>query len=128
MLGDAEHPISFLFEPRVEGRHVKVTVRAGQRGHRGYAGELTFRREEWAVLADLLALDGRAGFTLLIDDDGVAERLVIVDDPPIDVAPPIAREAPTPGGPVVVHVQTHDDGGFAAGYAQGLADGRVSSR
>lgn len=50
MLGDEEHPISILFEPRLEGAHVKVVVRAGHRGERGLAGELTLRPEEWQVL------------------------------------------------------------------------------
>lgn len=54
MLGDSEHPISFLFDSRVEGGHVKVTVRTGLRGSRALAGELIFREEEWAVFRNLL--------------------------------------------------------------------------
>ena len=51
-LGDAEHPISFAFEPRAEGVHVRVVVRAGLRGSRALAGELTFRPEEWAAFRE----------------------------------------------------------------------------
>ena len=53
-LGDAEHPISFAFEPRAEGVHVRVVVRAGLRGSRALAGELTFRPEEWAAFREVL--------------------------------------------------------------------------
>src|SRR5262249_11477720 len=45
-LGDNEHPISIVLEPRFEGAHVKVVVRAGLRGMRALTGELTFRPEE----------------------------------------------------------------------------------
>lgn len=54
MLGDPEHPISFAFEPRLEGAHVKVVVRAGLRGMRALSGELTFRPEEWAAFREVL--------------------------------------------------------------------------
>ena len=53
-LGDPEHPISFAFEPRVEGAHVKVVVRAGLRGSRALSGVLTFRPEEWAAFREVL--------------------------------------------------------------------------
>jgi hypothetical protein len=70
MLGDAEHPVSFAFEPRLEGAHVKVRVRAGLRGTRALAGELTFRPEEWAAFrevvgqAEMDARDERLAATL----------------------------------------------------------------
>lgn len=54
MLGDDEHPISFILEPRVEGGHVKVIVRAGIRGMRALAGELTFRPEEWIAFREAI--------------------------------------------------------------------------
>ena len=53
--GDSEHPISFRFEPRYEGAHVKVKVWAGTAGFRGLAGEITLRPEEFAVLRFALA-------------------------------------------------------------------------
>ena len=54
MLGDDEHPISFLLEPRLEGAHIKVVVRAGLRGIRAFSGELTFRPEEWIAFREVL--------------------------------------------------------------------------
>lgn len=62
-LGDDEHPISFLFQPKIRGEHVHVTVRAGQKGMRALVGTLTFRGIEWAALRELL------GASVLIDDD-----------------------------------------------------------
>jgi hypothetical protein len=56
-LGDEEHPIGFLFEPRIEGDHVRVIVRVGQPGMRALAGELTMRRIEWALLRRVLGAD-----------------------------------------------------------------------
>lgn len=54
-LGDVEHPISFLFQPKVEqGEHVVIEVRAGLRPHRAITGELIMRAEEWAVLRELM--------------------------------------------------------------------------
>lgn len=50
MNGDAEHPLSFRFEPRRQGPHVVVGVWAGNRdAGRGNCGTLTFREEEWAA-------------------------------------------------------------------------------
>lgn len=74
MLGDDEHPISFLFEPFSLGGHVHVRVRAGIRGMRALAGTLTMRREEWIVFRDLL---GNCGS----DDEllGALKRAVPVD-------------------------------------------------
>lgn len=54
MLGDDEHPISFLFQPELRGGHVHVRVRAGNRPSRALAGELVFRPQEWATLERLL--------------------------------------------------------------------------
>lgn len=54
MLGDEEHPISFLFEYEKRGDHVHVQVRAGARPHRAAVGRLVFREAEWALLRELL--------------------------------------------------------------------------
>lgn len=67
MLGDDEHPISFLFEPRIDGGHVRVTVRTGLRGMRALAGELCFRPAEWVAFREALGRsrpDERLGSTL----------------------------------------------------------------
>lgn len=93
-LGDDEHPISVAFEPRMEGAHVKVVVRAGLRGMRGLAGELTFRPEEWAVLAHALGalteVEDRLGVMLRYAPEGHKSRLndvklVYLDTDPIEV-------------------------------------------
>lgn len=93
-LGDDEHPISIAFEPRTEGAHVKVVVRAGLRGMRGLAGELTFRPEEWVVLRECLGesrpVDERLGAMLRYAPSGAMSRLegvklVHLDTDPIEV-------------------------------------------
>lgn len=47
-------PVSFSFEAREEGAHVKVTVRCGPDGSRALCGELTMRPGEWSLLRWLL--------------------------------------------------------------------------
>lgn len=94
MLGDDEHPISFLFESRIEGGHVKVTVRAGMRGMRAVAGELTFRPEEWTAFRQCLAasrdVEPELVAMLKYAPEGATShlegaRLVYLDTDPIEV-------------------------------------------
>jgi hypothetical protein len=47
-------PISFSFEPRHEGGHVRVVVRCGPEGGRALCGELMMRTGEWSLLRWLL--------------------------------------------------------------------------
>lgn len=48
-------PISFSFEPTVEGAHAHVVVRCGVNGSRAHCGTLTMRVHEWHLLRWLLA-------------------------------------------------------------------------
>lgn len=48
-------PVSFSFEPVVEGTHTTVTVRCGPDGSRALCGSLTMRNGEWSLLRWLLA-------------------------------------------------------------------------
>lgn len=47
--------VSFSFEPRHEGAHVRVVVRCGPDGSRAHCGELVMRSGEWSLLRWLLA-------------------------------------------------------------------------
>lgn len=97
--GDDEHPISVVFEPRMEGVHVKVVVRSGLRGMRGYAGELTFRPEDWAVMREALGIsrevDTKVAVTLRYTPAGIdpasswlhATKIVHLDLDPIEISP-----------------------------------------
>lgn len=95
-LGDEEHPISILLESRLEGAHVKVTVRAGHRGSRALSGDLVFRPEEWAVLREILGrsveVEEKLGVMLRYAPDGHTSHLdgvkiVHVDTDPIELVP-----------------------------------------
>lgn len=93
MLGDDEHPISFRFVPRYVGAHVHVVVWAGHReGGRGRAGELTFRPEEWSVLAFALGMsspvDKKLGAMLRYAPPHASSRLEGVKLVHIDVDQP----------------------------------------
>lgn len=48
-------PISFSFEPTIEGVHARVVVRCGPAGSRALCGELVMRAQEWHLLRWLLA-------------------------------------------------------------------------
>jgi hypothetical protein len=93
-LGDSEHKISILFESRVVGAHVKVTVRAGHRGSRALLGNLVFRPEEWVVFRECLGqsreVDEKIGAMLRYAPEGHESRLegvklVHLDTSPIEV-------------------------------------------
>lgn len=107
-LGDSEHPISFRFEPRIEGAHVKVTVRSGIAGSRAFAGELVFQPEEWAVfVAHVIALGA-----------------------PVEVGP-ITAAADRPDEVVPVQIHIDEQVGTAAqhaAYRLGFDDGFVVGR
>jgi len=143
-LGDPEHPISFRFEPRVEGAHVKVYVRAGLAGMRAFAGELSLRKEEWAALVEVLGRsvdDGKLAATLresipmglrenpegldyharvlLATQSGVGTehvRLVHVAEDPIEI------------DAIVSDPYRDESDDFSRGYAAGLDAGRAEGR
>lgn len=88
MLGDAEHPISFRFQPveRGDGPHILVVVWAGHReSGRGKCGTITLRREEWTVMRALLTTVTTDRLVYNMSGDYEVEG-VIVDPVPMVVS------------------------------------------
>lgn len=84
-------PISFSFEPRQDGGHVRVVVRCGPAGSRALCGELVMRSGEWSLLRWVLATTPELRSNETYIPSFAKGQITIMFHTPIDMTPVVVQ-------------------------------------